>query len=642
MKTKIFSLVLLFLVSGFVYAQNVPELMYYKFENNTATTTPNYASAPVGTNPAPVLGHTFTSGGQFDSCMSGTGGSGSTSYLNTGYNWGLGTGNWTISFWVSNLVDLNPTYLFGDPGSSSFRCFYGGAALPNSILFRGGFTDILIACPMPGSHVFHIVRDGGNIIVYRNGVLLSTNARTITMPAGSGFKIGGYSTSSFSMSGKMDEWRLYNRALTPAEITATWNIELPAGPTVCNYYASQWCAASTFPNLPAATYFQAAAWLGDTLYVQVPSTTGAAATTINRYTYGGTWTTGVPLPVAKSGGTLTKCGTKLYYIGGGSSVTVGSTDVYEYDPAAGTWTTKAPIPLALSAHGAGNWGDSVIFVVGGPYTGSGTNLNVYYYRPASNTWGTISASLPSGQGRRSHALAIWGNKIFMAAGYNTTFLKNMYIGTIGSNASSLTWAAGPDVPCGTWTGISRTGGTAYGNYFYLVAGERGGVGGYSDSTFVFNINTNAWHVVIDNKPFAMSNMWAAVTNKCINDTVKIFVPGGYTGAASSSFDVLGCGPTIVGNSKITSSVPGSYTLSQNYPNPFNPTTKISFTLPKNSDVKLVVFDILGKEVTTLVNDYRTAGTHEITFNADNLASGVYLYRIEAGDFKDVKRMMLVK
>jgi hypothetical protein len=59
-------------------------------------------------------------------------------------------------------------------------------------------------------------------------------------------------------------------------------------------------------------------------------------------------------------------------------------------------------------------------------------------------------------------------------------------------------------------------------------------------------------------------------------------------------------------------------------------------------VKLVVFDILGKEVTTLVNDYRTAGTHQVEFNASNLASGVYLYRIEAGDFKDVKRMMLIK
>jgi len=137
-------------------------------------------------------------------------------------------------------------------------------------------------------------------------------------------------------------------------------------------------------------------------------------------------------------------------------------------------------------------------------------------------------------------------------------------------------------------------------------------------------------------------MWAAVTNKCINDTVKIFVPGGYNGTATNVFQVIGCGPSITGNSTILSTTPKSYSLSQNYPNPFNPTTKISFSLPKNSDVKLVVFDILGKEVATLVNDYRTAGTHQVEFNASNLASGVYLYRIEAGEFRDVKRMMLIK
>jgi hypothetical protein len=259
--------------------------------------------------------------------MNGTGGSGSTSYLNTGWNCNLGSTNWTMSFWVSNLVDLNPTYLFGDPGSTTFRCFYGGAALPNNILLRGPMADIMIPCPMPGSHVIHIVYNGTNVISYRDGVLISTNPRSINMPTGSGFKVGGYSTTSFSLSGKMDEFRLYGRALTPAEITATWNQELPI---------------------------------------------------------------------------------------------------------------------------------------------------------------------------------------------------------------------------------------------------------------------------------------------------------------------------LVGNSNNNNQIAKEYKLSQNYPNPFNPTTKISFSLPKNSDVKLVVYDILGKEVTTLVNDHRTAGTHSVEFNASNLASGVYLYRIEAGDFRDVKKMMLIK
>jgi len=209
---------------------DVPELIYYRFENNVPgpLRTPNTASAPVGNALAPVLGsHTIGTGGQFDSCLIGTGGSSSSNYVNTGWNCSLGSGNWTIGFWVNNLIDLNPTYLWGDPGSTSFRCFYGGAALANNMLLRGPLTDILISCPMPGSHYFHFVYNGTNVLIYRDGTLISTNPRTINMPTGSGFKVGGYSTSSYATSGKIDEFRVYNRALTAGEITGTWNQELP-------------------------------------------------------------------------------------------------------------------------------------------------------------------------------------------------------------------------------------------------------------------------------------------------------------------------------------------------------------------------------------------------------------------------------
>ena len=417
---------------------------------------------------------------------------------------------------------------------------------------------------------------------------------------------------------------------------------VPAAPPVCNYYSSLWCAISAFPNLPAGTFFQASAWLGDTLYVQVPSSAGASQTTVIRYTYGGTWTTGVPIPLAKVGGTLTACNGKLYYIGGGTTaITAGTTDVYEYTPSTGTWVTKAPLPVALSAHGAENWGDSVIFVWGGPYTGAGTNLAVHYYRVAANTWGTIASSLPSGQGRRTFSHGIIGNKLIMSCGYNTAFLKSTYVGTIGADASIITWVSAPDCPT-TESGLSRPGGASYGLYYYMICGEQGTSTGYHNRAYVFAPATNTWVTQIFPKPTAMSNIFSACVAKCINDTVRVFVPGGYNGAGVANFEVIGCGPTITGNSTIISSLPSAYSLSQNYPNPFNPVTKIAFSLPKNGDVKLVVYDILGKEVATLVNDYRTAGTHSVEFNASNLASGVYLYRIEAGDFRDVKKMMLVK
>jgi len=85
-----------------------------------------------------------------------------------------------------------------------------------------------------------------------------------------------------------------------------------------------------------------------------------------------------------------------------------------------------------------------------------------------------------------------------------------------------------------------------------------------------------------------------------------------------------------------------FALGQNYPNPFNPATTISFELPKASQVTLGVFDILGREVSVLVNERRDAGVHEVKFDGSNLASGVYIYRIQAVDYVATKRMLLMK
>ncbi|HAY33500.1 MAG TPA: hypothetical protein DCY06_05135 [Bacteroidetes bacterium] len=105
------------------------------------------------------------------------------------------------------------------------------------------------------------------------------------------------------------------------------------------------------------------------------------------------------------------------------------------------------------------------------------------------------------------------------------------------------------------------------------------------------------------------------------------------------------GGVITGvNNNVTSVIntPFDYNLSQNYPNPFNPSTKINFSIPKAGVVSLIVYDILGKEVIQLVNEFKAAGKHEINFNASNLSSGTYFYRIEAGEFKSTKKMSLLK
>ena len=89
-------------------------------------------------------------------------------------------------------------------------------------------------------------------------------------------------------------------------------------------------------------------------------------------------------------------------------------------------------------------------------------------------------------------------------------------------------------------------------------------------------------------------------------------------------------------------IPNDFMLSQNYPNPFNPVSKIKYRIPHRSMVKLQVFDILGNEISTLVNTEQTAGSYEVEFNGSNLASGIYFYRLNAGEFTSVKKMLLLK
>ena len=101
-------------------------------------------------------------------------------------------------------------------------------------------------------------------------------------------------------------------------------------------------------------------------------------------------------------------------------------------------------------------------------------------------------------------------------------------------------------------------------------------------------------------------------------------------------------PVSVKRDETKNGVPSEFALSQNYPNPFNPNTTIKYGLPERSFVELKVYDILGREVTTMVNEELDTGFYEIDFNASQLASGIYLYQLKAGSFIETKKMILLK
>jgi hypothetical protein len=110
------------------------------------------------------------------------------------------------------------------------------------------------------------------------------------------------------------------------------------------------------------------------------------------------------------------------------------------------------------------------------------------------------------------------------------------------------------------------------------------------------------------------------------------------GTSTIDFDTTGG----TGVSEFQVQIPSGFALSQNYPNPFNPSTTINYTIAHSGKVKLAVYSLLGTEVAVLVNETQSVGPHTARFNAQNLASGAYIYKLQTGNFVEVKKMLLVK
>ena len=138
--------------------------------------------------------------------------------------------------------------------------------------------------------------------------------------------------------------------------------------------------------------------------------------------------------------------------------------------------------------------------------------------------------------------------------------------------------------------------------------------------------------------------WSPINTGLMNTDVFAFVfnTTGEILAGTSGGGVFRSVEPTTSVEQISTTIPSFFALEQNYPNPFNPTTTIQFTLAKGANVKLKVFSIEGKEVATLVDEAVTPGVHTFRFEANGLPSGVYFYRIEAGELFQTKRLMLLK
>ncbi len=181
------------------------------------------------------------------------------------------------------------------------------------------------------------------------------------------------------------------------------------------------------------------------------------------------------------------------------------------------------------------------------------------------------------------------------------------------------------------------------------------VSGLTDGALSLAIHSNGSIFAGGYNSTARSNdlgqTWSLFTSGMFNCRITdlAFGTGDILFASAENMGVYRTTSAVTSVDENESGVVNNFSLKQNYPNPFNPTTKIRFTIPsvisneeRNLNVGLKVFDILGNEVATLVNEFKSAGSYEIIFNASKLSSGVYFYKLTAGSFIETKKMILLK
>jgi hypothetical protein len=163
------------------------------------------------------------------------------------------------------------------------------------------------------------------------------------------------------------------------------------------------------------------------------------------------------------------------------------------------------------------------------------------------------------------------------------------------------------------------------------------------SLFAVNADTGQAETQTDNNGYFRFKVSTKIYNYQIaytNDIVQNYNINNvivHAGDSNVNIDLI---PTDV--KLIDSGIPSNYYLSQNYPNPFNPSTVINYEIPKVSRVTISVYNVLGQEITKLVNREQAAGKYSVDFNAEKLSSGIYFYKIQAGNFSSFKKMILMK
>ena len=398
----------------------------------------------------------------------------------------------------------------------------------------------------------------------------------------------------------------------------------------------------------------------------------------------GAWTKIGDMPEIRFIHTADEINEKVY-IAGGLNTEQGTypTTMLVYDKADSSWST-IPLPgNSVRGQHTSCVVDSNLYLIGGVILVGGTinsTTEIYMFKPSTSEW-ILKNPMPTD--RNNLACALLDGKIYVAGGMhciNGAFIWNGLKTFEVYDLVTEIWSTLPDMPTYRW-GLRVV---AFEGKIYVFGGRTldfrpPSIDVYdpqdSSWTSITNIPTPRYKLatcVMDSNIYAIGG-WYSSSLGPIYDTVEVYNPitdvwttGTSMPISVASFDGYALDGKIymyggsytthpnIGISDIWEftpspvsveddvSAPIEFTLSQNYPNPFNSSTKLSYSITLSSLVRLKVYNVLGSEIETLVNEEKPVGTYELSWNAANLPSGVYFYQLNAGGYVETKKMVLMR
>jgi hypothetical protein len=605
---KLFTLLFLLTAGLGLFGQSIPELFYYKFDG-TGTSVPNLASTPpTGTATATLMGGLTQGTSEIcDGVAIGSNNSSTTDYVNTGWATNLTGTSWTISFRTKNFGSTAALYyIFGDLNAGGFRCFTNGVAGANNWMMRGPVADIIapggaVAAPTMTTFVYNSVT--GNTKSYVNGVLANTVTQSApTIAAAGPFKVVGYSANiGAPLNGYLDEFRIYNRALTDIEISALYQ-----GEQIYNFAS------------PDTAYFCP----GDSVQLNSNQLSGT------------TWSTGATTPsiYADSATTYSVSYTSLCAFGN-DTLQVLSHPALPGPGFAGpddTICTGDTLMLSVSSTDSIHWS-----------TGDTTNA----------TWvtspGTYTVSISGACGMVEDTVRVEPSMLVysgFAMADTSSACEGDTINLMSMMAyDTYMWSTG-DTTQSTWV---TTGGT----YFASVSD---GCGSGSDSVTVsftpqvnaaFSSTVNQFGVVfVNNSTGGGTVTYAWDFGDGNSDTT---MNAGHTYAGNGTYVVTltvtnECGSSVAMDTIVINVIGVNNSLGFDlsvYPNPAKDQVAVSAFLTEVQDLRISVTSLVG-QVLLSQNLTDVSGNLRQVVNLSSLATGVYFLKVEGATGKQVTRLVV--